>query len=351
MSSATNQRSVGPSESVVTDPRSGATELYEKLSDPSGTTSPFWPKRGSSARAGAPAAEARTTMAARARMPSAGVGLHRRLVDRFLVLDLHIVSLLAHVIELAPRSAVDLRARSSGLVEHGLRAEGDQREPQDEDYDLAHAPSIASAGRNGQGGCVSGFLLLPAISAGSTALLRQRFLAGEADLPAPVDGDDLDQHLVAFLEHVFDLLHPRTGEIGDVHETVGAGEDLHEGAELHDPPHGAEIRLPHLRLLRQRADHLDRLIDALARRRGVGDAAVVLDVDARAGAGDDVLDHLAAGPDDVLDAGHGDADGGDLRRVLGDVGARHGNRLGHLGEDVEPAAAGLLESIGEDLPI
>src|SRR3954469_18920091 len=337
MSSATNQRSVGPSESVVTDPRSGATELYEKLSDPSGTTSPFWPKRGSSARAGAAAAEARTTMAARARMPSTGVGLHRRLVDRFLLLELQIVSLLAHVIELAPRSAVDLRARSSGLVEHGLRGEGNQREPQDEDYDLAHAPSIASAGRNGQGGCVSGFLLLPAISAGSTALLRQRFLAGEADLPAPIDRDDLDQHLVAFLEHVLDLLHPRVGEIGDVHEAVGAGEDLHERPELHDPPHGAEIGLPHLRLLRERADHLDGLLHALAVGRGDGHLAVVLDVDAGAGAGDDVLDHLASRPDDVLDAADRDADGGDLRRVLGDVRARLLDGLRHLRQDMDAA--------------
>src|SRR4051794_28620559 len=64
------------------------------------------------------------------------------------------------------------------------------------------------------------FLLLPRFSAGCAALLGQRLLARETDLPAPVHGDDLHQHLVAFLEHVLHLLHPRVGEIGDVYETV-----------------------------------------------------------------------------------------------------------------------------------
>src|SRR5437763_842187 len=192
-------------------------------------------------------------------------------------------------------------------------------------------------------------LLLPSVSRRLATLLGKGLFPREADLPAAVDGDDLHQHLVAFLEHVLDLLHSRVGEVGDVHQTVSAGEDLDEGAELHDPAHRAEIGLPDLGFLGEGADHLDRLIDALARGGGDGDAAVVLDVDARAGAGDDVLDHLAARPDDVLDAGDGDADGGDLRRVLGDVGARRGDRLRHLGEDVEPAAASLLERVGEDL--
>ena len=68
-----------------------------------------------------------------------------------------------------------------------------------------------------------------------------------------------------------------------------------------------------------------------------------------AGAGDDVLDDLAAGSDDVLDARHRNADGGDLRRVLADVGARTDQRLAHLGEDVNAAFASLGQRVGEDL--
>src|SRR5438105_8216729 len=49
-------------------------------------------------------------------------------------------------------------------------------------------------------------------------LLGKRFLARQPDLPAAVDGDDLHQHLVAFLEHVLDLLDARIGEVADVHE-------------------------------------------------------------------------------------------------------------------------------------
>ncbi|TMA42848.1 MAG: polyribonucleotide nucleotidyltransferase [Deltaproteobacteria bacterium] len=77
-------------------------------------------------------------------------------------------------------------------------------------------------------------------------------------------------------------------EIGDVHAPVGPGEDLHERAELHDSPHGAEVGLSHLRLLGERADHLDRLLHALAVGRGDGYRAVVLDVDGGSGARDDV---------------------------------------------------------------
>src|SRR5262249_9710797 len=57
--------------------------------------------------------------------------------------------------------------------------------------------------------------------------LAERLLAREADLAGrAVDRDDLDEHLVAFLA---DVLHGRDAlavELADVHEAVGAGEDL-----------------------------------------------------------------------------------------------------------------------------
>src|SRR5690606_12290216 len=148
----------------------------------------------------------------------------------------------------------------------------------------------------------------------AVARLSQGLLARKPDLPLPVDREDLHQDLVALGEDVRDALDPLVGELGDVDQAVGAGEELHEGAELHDTPHRPEVGLPDLRLLREVADHLDGLLDLGGVRRGDVDGPVVLDVDGASGAGDDVADHLAAGPDHVLDALGADLDGGDPRR-------------------------------------
>src|SRR5690606_28795345 len=184
----------------------------------------------------------------------------------------------------------------------------------------------------------------------TVAALAQGLLAGEANLALAVDGDDLDQHLVALLQHVGDVLDPLVGELGDVHQAVGTREDLHEGAELHDAPYRAEVGLPDLRLLGEVADHRDGLLDFGLVRRGDVDGPVVLDVDRATGAVDDVAHRLAAGADDVLDALGPDLDGRDPRRPLRDLRPRLVEHLGHLPEDVEAALPRLLEGALQDLP-
>src|SRR5689334_20715895 len=67
-------------------------------------------------------------------------------------------------------------------------------------------------------------------------LLLERLLAGETDLPRAVDLEDLYRDHLALLEDVRDFSDPFVRQLRDVDETVGAGEDLHEGTEVDDLP-------------------------------------------------------------------------------------------------------------------
>src|SRR5690606_33498923 len=171
----------------------------------------------------------------------------------------------------------------------------------------------------------------------------------EADLAAAVDGDDLHQHLVALIEDVGDLLDALVGDLADVDQPVGAREELHEGAEVGDLADGAGVDAADLRLAGEGLDHGDGLLHALAVRGGDVHAAAVIDVHAAAGARDDVLDHLSARPDDVLDELGTDLDGGDPGRPLADLLAGLGERGEHPLEDVQPTLAGLLQGVAHDL--
>src|SRR6185295_7903937 len=79
-------------------------------------------------------------------------------------------------------------------------------------------------------------------------------LARQADLTRLVDLEDLDRDHVALLEDVGDLAHALVGELRDVHQAVGAREDLHEGAEVDDLPDRAAVDLPDLGLGGDAAD-------------------------------------------------------------------------------------------------
>ena len=59
-------------------------------------------------------------------------------------------------------------------------------------------------------------------------LLGERLLAGQLDLAHRIDGDDLDRHLVAFLDDVRGLPDAVGRELRDVHEAVLARQDLDE---------------------------------------------------------------------------------------------------------------------------
>src|SRR5712664_926383 len=68
--------------------------------------------------------------------------------------------------------------------------------------------------------------------------LVERRLHAERDLAlVRVHVDDLHVELVALLHHVARVLHPLVAQLGDVHEALDAGLDLHEGAEVGDLGH------------------------------------------------------------------------------------------------------------------
>src|SRR6516162_5472587 len=69
--------------------------------------------------------------------------------------------------------------------------------------------------------------------------LDQR-LAREADLVA-LDGEHLDQYLVAQLEFVTHVADTVLGDFADVQQSVGTREELHECAELSQANHFAEV--------------------------------------------------------------------------------------------------------------
>ena len=83
--------------------------------------------------------------------------------------------------------------------------------------------------------------------------------------------------------------------------------------------------------------------------RGDLDGAVVFDVDLGAGLLGDLADHLAARADHLADLVGRDGDHLDARRMLAELGARRGDRLGHLAEDVQAAVLGLGQRDPHDL--
>src|SRR5581483_8198925 len=168
-------------------------------------------------------------------------------------------------------------------------------------------------------------------------------------LARPVDLEDLDADLVALLEDVAHALDALARDLRDVEEPVGAGHDLHEGAEVDDLPHLALVDLPDLGLGRDPQDPVDRLLHRGAVARGDLNGAVVLDVDRAAGLLDERADDLAAGADDVADLVRADLDRGDAGRVGRHLLTWARERLRHLAQDVEAAGARLLERRVHDL--
>src|SRR6185369_5711987 len=96
----------------------------------------------------------------------------------------------------------------------------------------------------------------------------QRILAREPDLPRAIDLEDLDVDDVALLEDVGDLAHSLVGQLRDVHEAVGAGKDLDEGAEVDDLADRAAVDASNLGLRGDRADTVEGLLErgAVGRR-------------------------------------------------------------------------------------
>jgi len=90
----------------------------------------------------------------------------------------------------------------------------------------------------------------------------------EPHLAALVEAQELDLHLVAFLDDIGDLLHGPRRELADVDETVLGAEEVHERPEVHHLDDRALVDVSHLRLGGDRLDPIDRRLDRLAIGRG-----------------------------------------------------------------------------------
>ena len=108
----------------------------------------------------------------------------------------------------------------------------------------------------------------------------------------------------------------------DVDQPVGSREDLHEGAEIGDPLHLAEIDAIDLRILGELLHHRERLRDGVAARTEDRDTTVVLDVDLALGGLLDGANRLATWPDDVADPIRLDEEHLETGRIGVQVGAR-----------------------------
>src|SRR5258708_5322857 len=145
--------------------------------------------------------------------------------------------------------------------------------------------------------------------------LAERLAARQTNLAGrPIDGDDLDEHLVALLADVLHGLDALAVELADVHEPVRPREDLDEGAELGEALDDAHVVLAHLGLGREALDDVDGLLNGDAVGRRDVDRAVVLDLDGHARLRRDAADGLAAGADDLADLGRLDVQRVDARR-------------------------------------
>src|SRR5262249_22581558 len=78
-----------------------------------------------------------------------------------------------------------------------------------------------------------------------------------ADLYAFDKPQELNLHLVAFLDDVGGLLHATRRQLADVHEAVARAEEIHEGTEVHHLHDRSVVDHPDLRIRGNRLDPVD----------------------------------------------------------------------------------------------
>src|SRR6266704_1125487 len=162
-------------------------------------------------------------------------------------------------------------------------------------------------------------------------------LAGEANLVA-LDGENLDEDLVAELQLIANVADAMLGDFADVQEAVGAREKLDEGAEFREAHDFAEIGLADFGASGDVADHLQGRIAAGSTGGEDVHGAVFEDVDLHAGGFDNGFDLLAAGTDEVADLVGWDVQFVKTRCVSGNLRARRAESFFH---DVENLQARL----------
>ena len=132
-------------------------------------------------------------------------------------------------------------------------------------------------------------------------------------------------------------------------QAVGSGEELDEGAEIHQPHDLAQVRLAYLGYGCDFADDLHGLAGGSFVGGSDVDCAIVGHIDLDAGLLDDAANHLAAWPDDVTNLIRRNVHGVNARRVLRKGRARLGEGRLHLLEDEQASAARLFERLAHDV--
>ena len=133
-------------------------------------------------------------------------------------------------------------------------------------------------------------------------------------------------------------------------QTVRSREQRHEGAELLDAGYRGVIHIADLRFAHDVFDHLHGLVDGLAVRMIDDHLSVVIDIDLHLVAGvDDLVDHLSARADDILDLVGLDEHHMRLRRIRADIRTRLADGLHHVCQDLLARALGLRQRLFEDL--
>ena len=178
-------------------------------------------------------------------------------------------------------------------------------------------------------------------------LLDQR-LAAELDAIA-FDGQNLDHDLIALAQLVLHFLDAMLGNLGDVQQAVGAGEELDKRAELRQPNHLAQINLADLRHRGEVADDLQSLLQSFGIAGSNIDPARVVHIDLGAGLLDDAADGGAALADQIANLVGGNHHGFDARRISRTLGARSVQHRVHLVQQEEPAPARLLHRLLKNL--
>src|SRR6266404_4228497 len=107
--------------------------------------------------------------------------------------------------------------------------------------------------------------------------LRRKGLHRKAQTSTLITLQKLDLYAVSLLHDVFGFLRPAVLELGDVHQTFGAGHDLDERAEGSSTLHGSFVDLADYGFGGERLDHLARALHRLAPNARDSDEATGVD--------------------------------------------------------------------------
>src|SRR5579871_3487337 len=171
----------------------------------------------------------------------------------------------------------------------------------------------------------------------------------EVDAALTVHLDDANRDLIAEFDRLFGTAYRRDAQVADVNQSLFARNDLHKGAHADQPGDLAGVDLSDLDLRHHAENGGGGPFSGLLVHRRDEDAAILLDIDLRAGVGGDLLDGLAARADHLADALRVDLDGEDGRRESAQAFAWSGHGLIDFAQNVQPAQARLLQRFDHHL--